>query len=43
MGELPFSIDLLRFLADHRSEPLTQLFLCFTFLGDIVPRCCHST
>ena len=35
MGELPFSIELIRFLADIRVEFLARLFQFFTFLGDI--------
>ena len=35
MTELPFNLALVRFLADHRSEPLTALFSFFTFLGEL--------
>lgn len=35
MTELPFSIDLIRFLADVRTELLTEVFLFFTFLGEV--------
>jgi len=33
--ELPFSIDLIRGLAENRSPFLTQVSLFFTFLGEI--------
>jgi membrane-associated phospholipid phosphatase len=35
MGELPFSLELIRFLADNRIEPLTRFFQFFTFLGEV--------
>jgi hypothetical protein len=35
MAELPFSIDLLRFLADTRTELLTEVFQFFTLLGEV--------
>jgi hypothetical protein len=35
MAELPFSIDLIRFLADTRTELLTKAFQFFTFLGEV--------
>jgi membrane-associated phospholipid phosphatase len=35
MGELPFSIELIRVLADGRTELLTGLFQFFTFLGEV--------
>lgn len=35
MAELPFSLDLVRFLADHRSPALTAFFQLATFLGEI--------
>lgn len=35
MAELPFSLGLVRFLADHRHSLLTPLFQLFTFLGEI--------
>jgi membrane-associated phospholipid phosphatase len=35
MAKLPFSIELIRFLADTRTELLTKLFQFFTFLGEV--------
>ena len=35
MAELPFSIDLIRALAENRTALLTQVSLFFTFLGEI--------
>jgi len=35
MVELPFSIELIRFLADARTELLTKAFQFFTFLGEV--------
>ncbi len=35
MLELPFNIDLIRFLADTRAEWLTKVFLFFTSLGEV--------
>lgn len=35
MAELPFSIELIRFLADTRAELLTKAFQFFTFLGEV--------
>src|SRR5262245_62101266 len=35
MTELPFRLDLLQFLADHRTGFLTQFFLLTTFIGDV--------
>ena len=35
MTELPFSIELIRFLADSRTELLTRAFQFFTFLGEV--------
>ena len=35
MEELPFNIDLIRFLADSRTEFLTRLNQFFTFLGEV--------
>jgi len=35
MAELPFSIELIRFLADTRTELLTRVFQLFTFLGEL--------
>ncbi len=35
MAELPFSIDLIRFLADARTDLLTMVFSFFTFLGEV--------
>lgn len=35
MAELPFSIELIRFLADARGELLTGVFQFFTFLGEL--------
>jgi len=35
MTELPFRLDLLKFLADHRTGLLTQFFLLTTFVGDV--------
>ncbi|GAG19673.1 unnamed protein product, partial [marine sediment metagenome] len=35
MVELPFSIELIRFLADTRAELLTKAFQFFTFLGEV--------
>src|SRR4029450_1042307 len=35
MTELPFRLDLIQFLADHRSAFLTDFFLLTTFIGDV--------
>ena len=35
MGALPFDMDLIRSLAEHRGPLLTPLFQLFTFLGDM--------
>lgn len=35
MTELPFSIDLIQFLAENRTDFLTNVSLAFTFLGEI--------
>lgn len=35
MADLPFSIELIRFLADIRTELLTKVFQFFTFLGEV--------
>jgi membrane-associated phospholipid phosphatase len=35
VAELPFSIGLIQFLADHRSEVLTRVFQFFTFVGEV--------
>jgi membrane-associated phospholipid phosphatase len=35
MTELPFSIELIRFLAETRTELLTRAFQLFTFLGEV--------
>lgn len=35
MAELPFSIDLIRFLAETRTDFLTRVSLAFTFLGEV--------
>ncbi len=35
MVKLPFSIELLRFLADTRTDFLTKVFQFFTFLGEV--------
>jgi len=35
MAQLPFSMPLMRFLADHRSPFLTKLFLFSTFVGEV--------
>jgi membrane-associated phospholipid phosphatase len=35
MAELPFSVDLIQFLADTRVDLLTKGFLFFTFLGEV--------
>jgi len=35
MSDLPFSIELIRFLADTRTELLTKAFQFFTFLGEV--------
>jgi membrane-associated phospholipid phosphatase len=35
MAELPFSIELIRFLAETRTELLTRAFQFFTFLGEV--------
>ena len=35
MAELPFSIDLIRALAENRTALLTEVSLFFTFLGEI--------
>lgn len=35
MSELPFSIELMQFLVDHRSEPLLSFFSFFSDVGDV--------
>lgn len=35
MTELPFSLELVRFLADRRTDLLTVVFQAFTFLGEV--------
>ena len=35
LRELPFRLDLVQYLADHRTGVLTQVFSAFTFLGEL--------
>jgi membrane-associated phospholipid phosphatase len=35
MSELPFSLDLMHWLAEHRSPALTAFFTFFTFVGEL--------